>query len=168
MSETIMARVPWHGWAWLPLGLAAMGFATLHIMLDGGVALFDFTGTLTGFEATMLVGIALIHVWWAVSFLAGTHGRVGGILSAAVLAFGWTTLTNGSAIVYCAPTCPDGYPLTDVAHIGCIVLGPLAGLAALWGAGVQWRSRKAVLWWLPVVALALVPATIVGLANSAT
>lgn len=159
-------RVPWHGWLWVPLGLLAMGLGVMHIFIDGGVALWDFTGTLSLTEGVMIIGIALIQVWWALSFIAGTHGRIGGILSVAVLAFIWTGLTNGYPIVYCPPTCEEAYPLTDIAHLGAIISGPLAGVAALWGAGVQWPSRVKVAWSLPVGALVLAIGTVVALANT--
>lgn len=158
--------IPWHAWAWVPLGLLAMGLGVMHIFIDGGVALWDFTGSLSFAECVMIIGIAGIQVWWALSLVAGTHGRVGGILSVAILALVWTGLTNGSAIVFCPPTCKDAYPLTDVAHIGAVVSGPLAGIAALWGFGVQWRSRVKTAWALPVGALVLSVGTVVALANS--
>lgn len=163
---SVDGKVPWHGWLWVPLGLLAMGMGVMHIFLDGGVALWDFKGTLSPTEGLMVVGIALIQVWWAVSFVAGSHGRTGGIISVAVLAFLWTGLTNGYPIVYCPPTCEEAYPLTDIAHLGAIVSGPMAGFAALWGAAVQWRHRTKAAWPLPLVAAVLAIATVVALANT--
>jgi hypothetical protein len=49
----------------------------------------------------------------------------------AVLAFGWTFLTNGYSIVFCPPPCPVAAPLADVAHLGSLA----SGLAAMVGAG---------------------------------
>ena len=66
-------------------------------------------------------------------------GSGGGILSAAVLALGWTTMMNGYPIVFCPPTCVPGSPLSDIAHIGSLVLGPLAALAAIWA---LWRVAR--------------------------
>ncbi len=87
--------------AWLWLNLAAMGAATLHILIDFGIGLFSLEGQLATGEAALLVLIALIHVWWAISFAAGAQGSGGGGASAAVLAAGWTLLTNGYPIVFC-------------------------------------------------------------------
>ena len=98
----------------------------------------------------------------------------GGLASAAILGLGWTLLTNGSAIVYCPPPCPEGAPLTDVAHIGSLVLGIVAPAAASWAlwrrrarGGIPMRSISVVDWTLPVGALVLVVATIWALAGAA-
>jgi hypothetical protein len=145
-------RVP----AWLWLGGAAMAVALLHILLDMGVGLFDMQGRLSIGVGSVLVVIVLIHVWWMVSFVAGAQGRGGGILSVAVLALGWTMM-NGSAIVFCPPTCVSGSPLSDIAHIGSLVLGPLAALAALWA---LWRGRPRLSWVLPAGAVLLIVAMV--------
>jgi len=96
------------------------------------------------------------------------------VASAAILGLGWTLLTNGSAIVYCPPPCPEGAPLTDVAHIGSIVLGIVAPAVAIWAlwrrrarGGIPMKSISLVDWTLPVGALVLVVATIWALANAA-
>jgi hypothetical protein len=60
---------------WLWVGLATMFFSALQIILDFGVGLFDLRGTLTLTEATTLVGVALIQLWWAISFMAGALGN---------------------------------------------------------------------------------------------
>lgn len=146
-------RVP----AWLWLGGAAMAVALLHILLDMGVGLFDMQGRLSIGVGSVLIVIVLIHVWWMVSAVAGAQGRGGGILSVAVLALGWTTMLNGSAIVFCPPTCMPGSPLSDIAHIGSLVLGPLAALAALWA---LWRGRPRLSWVLPAGAVLLVVAMV--------
>jgi hypothetical protein len=50
-----------------------MFFSVLHIILDLGVGLFDLHGTLSLTEASTLVGVALIQLWWAISFMAGAR-----------------------------------------------------------------------------------------------
>ena len=60
---------------WLWLGLATMFVSVLHIILDFGVGLFDLHGTLSLTEVTTLVGVALIQLWWAISFMAGARGN---------------------------------------------------------------------------------------------
>lgn len=75
-------------------------------------------------------------------------------------------MTNGYPIVYCPPTCKEAYPLTDVAHLGAVIVGPLAGLAALSGFIVQWRSRISVQWMLPLISLVLAIGTVVALAHT--
>jgi hypothetical protein len=147
---------------WLWLSLAAMMAGTLHILLDASVGLFPARGTLAPAVAAALVLISLIHAWWAISLAAGARGVGGGVASAAILGLGWTLLTNGSAIAYCPPPCPAGAPLTDVAHIGSLVLGIVAPAAAIWA---LWRRRVRVGWVLPAGALVLVVATIWALAN---
>ena len=149
---------------WLWLSLAAMVAGALHILLDASVGLFPARGTLAPAVAAALVLISLIHAWWAVSLAAGVRGVGGGVASAAILGLGWTLLTNGSAIVYCPPPCPEGAPLSDVAHIGSLVLGILAPAAAVWA---LWRQRPRVGWVLPAGALVLVVATIWALAGAA-
>lgn len=152
-------RVP----AWLWIGIAAMAVALLHILLDMGVGLFDMDGRLSVGVASVVIVIVLIHIWWVLSFVAGAQGRGGGILSAAVLALGWTTMMNGSPIVYCPPTCVPGSPLSDIAHIGSLVLGPLAALAALWA---LWRGRPKLGWVLPMGAVLLVVAMLAAFSST--
>lgn len=152
-------RVP----AWLWIGVAAMAIGLLHILLDMGVGLFDMDGRLSVGVASVLIVIVLIHIWWVLSFVAGTQGRGGGILSAAVLALGWTTMMNGYPIVFCPPTCVPGSPLSDIAHIGSLVLGPLAALAAIWA---LWRGRPKLGWVLPVGAVLLVIAMLAAFSST--
>ena len=152
----------WRMPLWLWLSVAAMSFATMHILLDASVGLFPSQGTLAPAVAAIFVLIALIHAWWAISLAAGASGAGGGVASAAVLGLGWTFLTNGSAIAYCMPICPQGAPLTDIAHIGSLVLGIVAPAAAIW---TLWRQRPRIGWIMPVIALVLVVATIWALAN---
>lgn len=161
--------VTWSGQSWrLPpwlwLSLAAMAVSTLHILIDFGVGLFPMRGTLSLAEGATLLLVSLIHVWWCLSLAAGAQGNGGGMASAVILGLGWTALTNGFPIVYCLPLCPFAAPLSDVAHVGSIVLGLVAPIAALW---TLWRQRVRVRWVLPTVALALVVATVWALANSA-
>ncbi len=152
-------RVP----AWLWTGVTAMAVALLHILIDMGVGLFDMQGRLTVGVGSVLIVIVLIHIWWVLSFVAGTHGRGGGILSAAILALGWTTMMNGYPIVFCPPTCVPGSPLSDIAHIGSLVLGPLAVLAALWA---LLRGRPKLGWVLPVGAVLLVIAMLAAFSST--
>ena len=152
-------RVP----AWLWIGVAAMAIALLHILIDMGVGLFDMRGRLSVGVASVLIVIVLIHIWWVLSFVAGTQGRGGGILSASILALGWTTMMNGYPIVFCPPTCVPASPLSDIAHIGSLVLGPLAALA---GFLALWRGRPKLGWVLPVGAVLLVIAMLAAFSST--
>lgn len=153
----------WRLPAWLWVGLATMFFSVLHIILDFGVGLFDLHGRLSPTEATTLLGVALIQLWWAISFMAGARGNGSGIASAGVLGAGWAALTNGFPIVFCPPVCEEAWPLTDPAHIGSIVFGLLLPVVAVWS---LWRSRVRPGWFMPTVAAALVVGTVVSLAST--
>jgi hypothetical protein len=155
-----------HDWripVWLWVGLLTMFVSVLHIVIDFGVGLFDLHGTLSPAEAATLVGIALIQVWWAVSFMAGAQGNAGGVASAGILGAGWAALTNGYPIVFCPPVCAEARPLTDVGHVGSIVFGLLLAFVAIWS---LWRARVRPGWFLPAVSAALVVGTLVSLANT--
>jgi hypothetical protein len=152
-------RVP----VWLWVGLATMFFSVLHIIIDFGVGLFDLGGTLSVSEAATLLGVALIQLWWAISFMAGARGNGSGVASAGILGAGWSALTNGFPIVYCPPVCEEARPLSDVAHVGSIAFGILLALVAIWS---LWRARVRPGWFMPAVAAALVLGTIVSLANT--
>lgn len=150
---------------WLWLGLAAMALSTLHILLDFGVGLFPIErGRLSPAVGATLVLVSLIHVWWGVSLAAGANGNGGGVASVAILGLGWTLLINGYPIVFCPPLCPYAAPLSDVAHVGSIVLGIAAPAAAIWA---LWRVRVRVGWALPAGALVLVVATVLALSRAA-
>ena len=153
----------WRMPVWLWLGLATMLVSVLHIVIDFGVGLFDLHGTLALTEATTLIGVALIQVWWAVSFMAGARGNASGVASAGILGAGWAALTNGFPIVYCPPVCGEARPLSDVAHLGSIVFGILLALVAIWS---LWRARARPGWFVPAVAAALVVGTLVSLAST--
>ena len=109
-----------------------MFVSALHIMIDFGVGLFDLHGTVSLTEATTLVGVAVIQVWWAISFMAGARGNGSGVASAGILGAGWAALTNGFPIVYCPPVCQEARPLTDLGHVGSIMFGILLALVAIW------------------------------------
>ena len=149
--------------AWLWIGLATMFVSVLHIVIDFGVGLFDLHGTLSLTEAATLVGVALIQLWWAISFMAGGQGNGSGVASAGILGAGWAALTNGYPIVFCPPVCKEARPLTDLGHVGSIVFGILLALVAIWS---LWRARVRPGWFMPVVAAALVVGTVVSLANT--
>ncbi|MGE5718711.1 MAG: hypothetical protein ACM3XQ_02420 [Nocardioidaceae bacterium] len=153
----------WRMPVWLWVGLATMFVSVLHIIIDFGVGLFDLHGTLTLTEAATLVGVALIQLWWAVSFMAGARGNGSGVASAGILGAGWAALTNGFPIVYCPPVCEEARPLTDLGHVGSIVFGLLLALVAIWS---LWRARVRPGWFMPTVAAALVVGTVVSLANT--
>ncbi|HET8766821.1 MAG TPA: hypothetical protein VFM86_05795 [Pedococcus sp.] len=159
----VWAGTSWRVPLWLGVGLATMFVSALHIIIDFGVGLFDLHGTLSPTEATTLVGVALIQVWWAISFMAGAQGSGGGVASVGILGAGWAALTNGFPIVYCPPVCQEARPLSDLAHVGSILLGLLLALVAVWS---LWRSRTRPGWFLPTVAAALVVGTVVSLANT--
>lgn len=147
---------------WLWVGLATMFVSVLIIIIDFGVGLFDLHGTLSLTEATTLVGVALIQLWWAVSFMAGARGNGSGIASAGILGAGWAALTNGFPIVYCPPVCDEARPLTNVGHVGSIVFGILLALVAVWS---LWRARVRPGWFMPTVAAALVVGSVMSLAT---
>jgi hypothetical protein len=153
---------------WLWLGLAAMAVGTLHILLDFGVGLFPLRGRLSPAEGATLLLVSLIQVWWSVSLVAGAHGNGGGVASTAVLGLGWTLLINGFSIVYCPPLCPEAAPLSDVAHVGSLVLGIAAPAAAIWAlCWALWWRRVRVGWALPAGTLVLVVATVLALSRAA-
>lgn len=158
----------WSGQTWrLPLwfwlSLSAMAVSMMHILLDFGIGLFPMKGTLAPAVGAVVLLIPLIQVWWVVSLAAGARGVGGGVASAAILGLGWTVLINGAAIVYCMPPCPAAAPLSDVAHVGSLVLGVAAPAAGIW---TLWRQRTRVGWVLPAGALALVVATVWALATA--
>lgn len=153
----------WRMPLWLVVGLAAMFFSAMHIVIDFGVGLFDLHGTLSPSEASTLIGIALIQVWWAISFMAGAQGDGSGVASAGILGALWAAMTNGFPIVYCPPVCEEAQPLTDFGHIGSIVFGILMALVAIWS---LWRARVRPGWFMPAVAAALAIGTVVSLANT--
>ena len=163
-------RLAWSGTSWrmplwLWLSLAAMAFSTMHILLDFGVGLFPMQGTLSPAVAAMVVLITIVHLWWVVSLAAGARGQAGGVASAAVLGLGWTLTINGAAIVFCMPPCKYSAPLSDIGHIGSIVLGIMAPAAAIW---TLWRARGQgrIGWVLPAGALVLVVATAYALSQT--
>ena len=153
----------WRLPTWLWLSLAAMAVSTLHILLDFGVGLFPMRGSLSPAVGATLLLISLIHAWWVVSLAAGARGNGGGVASAAILGLGWTLLINGYPIVECPPPCRYAAPLTDVAHVGSIVLGIVAPAAGIWA---LWRVRARVGWALPAGALVLVVATVWALSRA--
>ena len=148
---------------WLWVGLATMFFSALHIILDFGIGLFDLHGTLSLAEAATLIGVVLIQLWWAISFMVGAQGNGSGVASAGILGAGWSALTNGYPIVFCPPVCEEAWPLSDLAHVGSIVFGILLALVAIWS---LWRAKVRLGWFMPAVAAALVVGTIVSLANT--
>jgi hypothetical protein len=146
------------------LGLAALAFGSLHILLDFSVGLFPTQGPVSAMVAASFVLTSLILLWWAVSISAAVSGLGGGLASVAVLGFGWTLLTNGYSVVFCPPPCPVAAPLADVAHVGSLASGLAATVGAVWALR---QRRLRVGWRLPTVAAALVLASIVALANAA-
>jgi hypothetical protein len=146
------------------LGLAALAFGSLHILLDFGVGLFPTQGPVSAAVAASFVLTSLILLWWAVSIAAAVSGLGGGLASVAVLAFGWTLLTNGYSVVFCPPPCPVAAPLADVAHLGSLASGLAATVGAAWALR---RRRLRAGWCLPACAAALVLASIVALGNAA-
>jgi len=145
------------------LGLAALAFGSLHILLDFGVGLFPTQGPASAAVAAVFVLTSLLLLWWAVSIAAAAGGLGGGLASVAVLAFGWTLLTNGSSVVFCPPPCPVAAPLADVAHLGSLASGLAAAVGAAWALR---QRRLGVGWRLPAGAAALVFASIVALGNA--
>ena len=157
------ANRSWRLPLWLWLSLAAMAVGTLHILLDFGIGLFPMRGRLAPTVVATLLLISLIQVWWTISLAAGAQGNGGGVASAAILGLGWTLLINGFSIQYCLPRCPYAAPLSDVGHLGSVVLGIAAPAAAIWA---LWRVRARVSWVLPGGAVVLVVATVWALAST--
>ena len=62
------------------------------------------------------------------------------------------------------PACPYAAPLSEVGHVGSIVLGLAAPAAAIW---TLWRRGVRVSWTLPTAALVLVVATVLALSRAA-
>ena len=151
------------------LGLAALGFGSIHILLDFSIGLFPVEGSVSAPVAAAFVLTSLIILWWAVSLAAAAGGRGGGLLSVALLAFGWTLLTNGASVVFCPPPCPVAVPLGDAAHLGSLISGLAAMVGAGWALRQRGLSRRGLRadWWLPAGAVALVLASMVALANAA-
>lgn len=87
-------RIP----VWLWLGLATMFFSVLHILIDFGVGLFDLHGTLLLTEATTLIGVGFIQLWWAISFVAGAVGNGSGVASAGILGARHPRLAPGASL----------------------------------------------------------------------
>ncbi len=162
-NDLVWSGQTWRLPLWFWLSLAAMAVSMMHILLDFGVGLFPMRGTLAPAVGAVVLLIPLIHVWWVVSLAAGARGVGGGVASAAILGLGWTVLINGLAIMYCLPPCPDAAPLSDVAHVGSLVLGIAAPAAGIWA---LWRGRVRVGWVLPAGALVLVVATVWALATA--
>ncbi|MFN8538291.1 MAG: hypothetical protein U0232_12545 [Thermomicrobiales bacterium] len=119
---------------WLWLGLGAMAVGTLHILLDASVGLFPARGRLAPAVAAALLLIALVHAWWGVSLAAGRAARPAG----------WRAWHDPGAWLDDADQrLPDrllpaillrAAPLTDVAHLGSLALGPAAAAAGDLGA----------------------------------
>ena len=170
-TAVVQVRIPdltwsaetWRMPAWLWIGLATMFVSVLHIIIDFGVGLFDLHATLALTEATTVLGVALIQVWWAISFMAGARGSGSGVASAGILGAGWAALTNGFPIVYCPPVCAEARPLTDLGHLGSIMFGVLLASVAAWS---LWRTRVRPGWFMPTVATILVVGTLVSLAST--
>ena len=162
-NDLVWSGQTWRLPLWLWLSLAAMAVSMMHILLDFGVGLFPMRGTLAPAVGAVVLLIPLIHVWWVVSLAAGARGVGGGVASTVILGLGWTVLINGLAIQYCLPPCPDAAPLSDVAHVGSLVLGIAAPAAGIWA---LWRGRVRVGWVLPAGALVLVVATVWALATA--
>jgi hypothetical protein len=169
MEGTVESNdLAWSGQTWrLPLwfwlSLAAMAVSVMHILLDFGVGLFPMQGSLAPAVSAVVLLVTLVQAWWVVSLTAGARGVGGGVASAAILGLGWTFLTNGYAIVYCMPPCKYAAPLSDVAHVGSLVLGIVAPAAGIWA---LWRGKVRVGWLLPTGALLLVVATVWALATA--
>ena len=125
------------------LGIAALAFGSLHIMLDFSVGLFPITERpVISRRGRSFLLTSLIVLWWAVSIAAAAGGLGGGLASVAVLAFGWTLLTNGSSIVFCPTPCRFGAPLADIAHVGSLTSGLAATVGALWALRHRQAARR--------------------------
>ena len=70
--------------------------------------------------------------------------------------------------MFCPPPCPVAAPLSDVAHVGSLVLGIAAPAVAIWALlRALSRGRVRGSWTLPAGALVLVVATVWALSTAA-
>lgn len=133
----------------------------LHIILDFDVGLFDLR-EVSVTEVTTLVGVALIQLWWAISFMTGAMGSGSGVASAGILGARLRDADQRLPPRLLPSACVEAWPLTDVAHDGSIAFGILLPLVAMGRCG----ARMLPGWFLPAFAAALVVGTVLSLANT--
>jgi hypothetical protein len=61
------------------IGLGALAFGSLHILMDFSVGLFPMQGAVPPAVGAALMLTSLIQVWWAVSIAAVARGLGGGL-----------------------------------------------------------------------------------------
>ena len=106
---------------WLWAGRATMFVSALHIIIDFGVGLFDLHGTLSVTAGATLVGVALIQVLWAISFMAGAPRMPAAASPAASLGARLGGVTNGfpRLAVFFRPCRPRARVSTECQSFGC-------------------------------------------------
>jgi hypothetical protein len=139
-------------WAWL--SAAALSVSLVHFMADWHIGLFGPTSQVfSGPQAALLWVIGALYGWWAWSLARAAVGQRSYLASGLVLTVGWAVAGNGLVIVACLPPCPGGFPHQDIAHLGSLLFGAAAGIAA-W---LALREQRGTFGWLPAaVALGLV------------
>ncbi|MFN8445369.1 MAG: hypothetical protein U0175_31560 [Caldilineaceae bacterium] len=80
----------------------------------------------------------------------------------------WLSLMAMATSTLHMPLCPFAAPLSDVGHVGSIVLGLVAPAVAIWTLWRWWwRGQVQIGWVLPAAALLLVVATVFALSQAA-
>lgn len=117
---------------WLNAG--AIGFSLAHIIGDTSIVLppavsVSIVAPLSG----------IVYGWWALSMVRAASGRKSALISLLLLSVLWAGI-NGATIVYCLPSCAYN-PLADIIHLGSLLFGLFAGLAA-WQVMRESRAAK--------------------------
>lgn len=123
---------PTRSFLWTQAAAIAFGYA--HTIEDWYVGLFGTDRATLSFSAAALLALqGLVYAGWAIAL--ARHADRAWLSAVFVFAFGWTFLTNGSAIVFCLPPCPALVPYGDIAHLGALVFGA-------WASVVTWRLLR--------------------------
>jgi hypothetical protein len=124
--------------AWAPLSTAALAFSLVHTLIDWHIGLFGPSGpTLSAVPAALAWLVAIIYGWWTWCLVRAGAGSRSHLIGVAVLNLAWAFAGNGLVIFACPPPCLGGFPHQDMAHLGSLVCGALAGYAGLRAAAVH-------------------------------
>jgi hypothetical protein len=131
--------------AWAPLSAAAFVFSLTHALIDWHIGVFGPSSeTLAAVPAALVWLAGVTYGWWTWCLLQAAAGSRSHLIGAVVLNVGWAFAGNGLPIFVCLPPCLAAFPHQDVAHMGSLIFGALAGYAGLRTAAmhpgpVQWR-----------------------------